>query len=55
MFIKKATAVAAEVAEWAGVIHGKSEFTAPQYIEQPVAEISLYEDGLQCQLEPEKC
>lgn len=55
MSIKRAQAIAMEVREWPGVIHCKTDLIVPNYVYNPIAEIPLYTDGLQCQLEPDKC
>ena len=52
---KDATNIQEEVKQWPGVIQFASELEIPNSIAQPIPEVPLYTDGLQCQLAPEEC
>jgi superfamily II DNA helicase RecQ len=51
----QANAIAEEVCNWFGLIPFASELEVPAMIDRPIPQLPLYEDGLMCQLEPEKC
>ena len=52
---KEGQAVADQVERWAGICPFASELQVPAYINEPIAELPLYTDGLMCQLEPGRC
>jgi Orsellinic acid/F9775 biosynthesis cluster protein D len=52
---KQANKIAEEVCSWFGLIPFASELEVPNMIDQPIPQLPLYEDGLMCQSEPEKC
>jgi hypothetical protein len=45
---KKASSIAEEVQEWAGVIQFPSEFQMPEYVETGVDNLPVFEDGIKC-------
>ncbi|GME31215.1 uncharacterized protein LTHEOB_12917, partial [Neofusicoccum parvum] len=52
---KQAELVGNEVGGWYGLIISPSELQVPARVQQPIAELPLFEDGLLCQREPGSC
>jgi Orsellinic acid/F9775 biosynthesis cluster protein D len=52
---KRAQEIAEKVCSWPGLIPFASELEVPDMIDRPIPQLVLYEDGLMCQLDPEKC
>lgn len=52
---KEAAAIQDDIKQWPGVVPFASELEIPRCIPQPIAEVPLYTDGLQCQLSPVDC
>lgn len=52
---KVAERIAQEVAEWPGIVPYPSLFELPSFITQSIPQLPLFDDGLQCQLDPTHC
>ncbi|EKG08964.1 hypothetical protein MPH_14081, partial [Macrophomina phaseolina MS6] len=52
---KQAEKVADAVRAWPDLIQFPSELEVPVQLSQPITELPLFEDGLLCQLHPDKC
>jgi superfamily II DNA helicase RecQ len=52
---REAEAVGEDVRSWPGLIQYYGELVLPSQIRDPIAELSLYDNGLLCQLEPARC
>ena len=52
---KKAELIADEVRSWAGLIEYASEVEVPSQVIKPVHQLPVYEDGLMCRLDPNRC
>ena len=52
---KDAIQIAEEVEQWPGIVQYPTEFEVPVYIDKPVPELPLYEDGFKCELAPAQC
>ena len=50
-----ADAIAETVQSWPGLMQYPGEFEVPTSVEQPIPQLPLYDDGLLCQLDPERC
>jgi hypothetical protein len=44
-----------ELQAWQGVSHSHEHFEIPQAVDQPVQGLRLFQDGKQCELDPEQC
>lgn len=51
----EAEAVGDDIRSWPGLIQYYGELVLPSQVGDPIAQLSLYEDGLLCQLEPARC
>ena len=52
---KEAEAIADIVQSWHGVSPYPSQFQVPTCVTKPIPQLSVFDDGLQCQLEPQQC
>ncbi|KAK5131785.1 hypothetical protein LTR16_000418, partial [Cryomyces antarcticus] len=52
---KKAVPTTESVRGWPGLIQYSSELRVPDYVEQPISQLPLHQDGLLCQLDPTRC
>ncbi len=52
---KEAGFVAGDVRSWSGLIPYASELELPSYVNQPMRQLPLYQDGLLCRLDPSRC
>lgn len=52
---KVARSVAEEVEGWPGTIAYPGMFELPSFVTTPIPQIPLFDDGLQCQIDPVRC
>ena len=52
---KQAQEIAEEVRGWPWLIPSAIDFGTPAWIDQPIPQLPLYDDGWMCQLDPENC
>jgi RecQ family ATP-dependent DNA helicase len=52
---KRARAVGESIRTWSNLIQDPSELVLPNQVDEPFAQLSLYQDGLLCQLDPTRC
>jgi hypothetical protein len=52
---RQAKAIAEEVGGWAGLIQYAGELEVPSQVIEPIRQLPVYEDGLMCQLAPDRC
>lgn len=52
---KQAKAIAEEVGNWAGFIQYAGELEVPSQVIETIHQLSVYEDGLMCQVDPNHC
>lgn len=52
---KDAEAIADEVRQFPGLIRFPGEFEVPAGVDRPIPELPLYEDGLRCEVQPDRC
>jgi RecQ family ATP-dependent DNA helicase len=52
---KQAKAIAEDVGSWAGLIQYAGELEVPSHMIEPIHQLPVYQDGLMCQLAPDRC
>jgi len=50
-----AQSIADEIAQWPGVIWYPSQFECPSVVSQRIPQLSLFDDGIQCLHQPDRC
>src|SRR4051812_34506091 len=52
---QKAIIIAERVRQWPGLVRYSSEMEVPVRVERPIKQLPLYQDGLLCQFDPNRC